>query len=299
MNNNFFSKTKPIKPVHIPGKRLMITKQMILDAQSQTKSGMEAARWLGITYFTYKKYAKKFKIFKQHFNQSGKGIKKGFAMKPIDPNSKKWKYFDPDNKPKHNAVVYWLGLTKEDSIEFNKKWKCNPIKLGKANDVIERVTEVLTKYYPGMLPETKMWKEWLEKAKPLGWLNFWTEEEAKKVERAFHYRLKPYKMDAGSTKEMFDTSVEQIEEIEKEMYSYRKKDMKNSQFSLESSIPILSNNSNNKDLIQKIMMNWSMLVPDGVPDLKNKKHLVYLEESLRQMGMSEEFVERLYENITS
>ena len=57
--------------------------------------------------------------------------------------------------------------------------------------------------------------------------------------------------------------------------------------------------SNNKDLIQTIMMNWSMLVPDGVPDLKNKKHLVYLEESLRQMGMSEEFVERLYENITS
>ena len=74
MNNNFFSKTKPIKPVHIPGKRLMITKQMILDAQSQTKSGMEAARWLGVSYPTYKKHSKKYNIFEQHFNQSGQGV---------------------------------------------------------------------------------------------------------------------------------------------------------------------------------------------------------------------------------
>ena len=296
MNNNFFSKTKPNKPVHIPGKRLMITKQMILDAQSQTKSGMEAARWLGVSYPTYKKHSKKYNIFEQHFNQSGKGIKKGFAMKPIDPNAKKYKYFSPDNLPKHNSVVYWLGLDEDDSIEFNKKWNYNPIKVGKAKNLFKRVNEVLGKYYPGMLPKTKMWKEWLEKAKPLGWMNFWTEEEANKVERAFHNRLISYKMNAGSTKEMFDISVEQIEKIEKEMYSYRKKDMKNSEASLETNIP---DSSNNKDLIRTIMMEWAYRVPNGMPDTKNKIHLNHLKLLLKEMNMPDKFIEGLYENLTS
>ena len=34
------------------------TKKMIEDAQSQTKSNSAAARWLGVNYLTFRKYAK-------------------------------------------------------------------------------------------------------------------------------------------------------------------------------------------------------------------------------------------------
>ena len=64
------------KPLRLPNKRLVITKNMILDAQKQTMSNMEAARWLQINYVTYKKYAELYGIFEQHKNQAGSGIKK-------------------------------------------------------------------------------------------------------------------------------------------------------------------------------------------------------------------------------
>ena len=36
---------------------------------------MEASRWLGVNYNTYKKWAKRYGVFEQHLNQSGVGIK--------------------------------------------------------------------------------------------------------------------------------------------------------------------------------------------------------------------------------
>ena len=54
---------------------------MILEAQKHTKSNMAASRWMGVTYNTYKKYAKMYGVFEQHLNQYGNGIKKGFAVK--------------------------------------------------------------------------------------------------------------------------------------------------------------------------------------------------------------------------
>ena len=68
-----------IRPIRIPGKRFVLTKNMILEAQSHTKSNMEAARWLKVSYNTYKKWAKYYKVFDQHLNQSGVGVKKGWA----------------------------------------------------------------------------------------------------------------------------------------------------------------------------------------------------------------------------
>ena len=67
------------KPLHIPGRRMVLTKKMIEDAQSQTKSAAEASRWLRISYPTYKKWAQYYKIFEQHKNQKGIGVKKGWA----------------------------------------------------------------------------------------------------------------------------------------------------------------------------------------------------------------------------
>ena len=67
------------KPLHIPGKRLVLTKNMILESQKQTRSASEASRWLKVSYSTYKKWAKYYGVFEQHLNQEGVGIKKGFG----------------------------------------------------------------------------------------------------------------------------------------------------------------------------------------------------------------------------
>ena len=45
------------KPIHIKGRRLVLTKNMIMESQSNTKSAMAAARWLGVSYNTYKKWS--------------------------------------------------------------------------------------------------------------------------------------------------------------------------------------------------------------------------------------------------
>ena len=74
------------KPIKIHGRRKVITKKMIEDSQSVTKSSAEASRWLGVNYLTYRKYAKLYGIFDQHLNQKGIGIKKGYGKyrKPLD-----------------------------------------------------------------------------------------------------------------------------------------------------------------------------------------------------------------------
>ena len=73
-------------PIKIHGRRKVITKKMIEDAQAVTKSNAEASRWLGINYLTYRKYAKIYGLFDQHLNQRGVGIKKGYGKyrKPLD-----------------------------------------------------------------------------------------------------------------------------------------------------------------------------------------------------------------------
>ena len=51
------------KPLNIPGRRKVITKNMILNAQSQSKSASECARWLNVTFNTYKKWATYYGIY--------------------------------------------------------------------------------------------------------------------------------------------------------------------------------------------------------------------------------------------
>lgn len=58
-----------------------ISKADIEYAQSQTKSNMEAARFLGVGYERYKRYAKIYNLFDSHLNQEGIGTAKGFAAK--------------------------------------------------------------------------------------------------------------------------------------------------------------------------------------------------------------------------
>ena len=64
------------RPISIPGRRKVITKNMILEAQKHTKSNMAAAKWINVCYTTQKKWAKYYGVFDQHLNQKGDGIKK-------------------------------------------------------------------------------------------------------------------------------------------------------------------------------------------------------------------------------
>ena len=74
------------KPIRIPGKQIAITKKMIEDSQAVTKSNSAAARWLGVHYLTYRKYAKIYGLWERHLNPEGVGIKKGYGKyrKPLD-----------------------------------------------------------------------------------------------------------------------------------------------------------------------------------------------------------------------
>ena len=98
------------KPLHIPGRRLVLTKRMIEDAQSQTKSAAEASRWLRVSYPAYKKWAKYYGIFDQHINQKGVGVKKGWASYKIPLE----KFFNGDKNLPSN---YSLKTFKKRLIE--------------------------------------------------------------------------------------------------------------------------------------------------------------------------------------
>ena len=56
-----------------------ITESQIRYAMENSKSNMSAAKWLNVSYNTYKKWAKYYGLFDQHLNQAGVGIKKGWA----------------------------------------------------------------------------------------------------------------------------------------------------------------------------------------------------------------------------
>jgi len=69
----------------------IITKEQILSAMKMTKSNMACARYLGISYMHYSRYAKSYideetgkTLFELHKNQSGKGIRKHLGGKDPD-----------------------------------------------------------------------------------------------------------------------------------------------------------------------------------------------------------------------
>ena len=99
------------KPIHIPGRRLVLTKNMITNAQENSKSAAEAARWLEVSYNTYKKWAKYYNVFEQHLNQSGVGVKKGWASYKISLeeifNGKKMNYSLAVLKKRMVEEGYW------------------------------------------------------------------------------------------------------------------------------------------------------------------------------------------------
>lgn len=58
-----------------------IPRAEIEHAQANTKSNMEAARFLGVSYKRYKRYATIYGLFDKHMNPRGFGTQKGYAAK--------------------------------------------------------------------------------------------------------------------------------------------------------------------------------------------------------------------------
>jgi hypothetical protein len=59
-----------------------ISKADIIEAQKYTKSNAAAARYLGVTFTRYTKYAKIYNLYYSHYNKDGIGIAKGYAVRP-------------------------------------------------------------------------------------------------------------------------------------------------------------------------------------------------------------------------
>ncbi len=75
-----------VRPEHWWNRGLQLSPERIREAMANTRSNKEAARWLGITDVTYKKYAKRHideatgkSLFELHKNQAGKGMPKNWA----------------------------------------------------------------------------------------------------------------------------------------------------------------------------------------------------------------------------
>ena len=85
----FFTKENMARDTRPPDwwhKGLQLSAERIREAMANTRSNKEAARWLGITDITYKKYAKSHideatgkSLFELHKNVAGKGIPKNWA----------------------------------------------------------------------------------------------------------------------------------------------------------------------------------------------------------------------------
>ena len=87
---SFFPNFDPTKDLSQAGKQRRMKRGLgakplleseIKDAQKKARSAMEAARLLGVSYNTYKKYARKYGIFEDLKNPDGTGIRKDIISK--------------------------------------------------------------------------------------------------------------------------------------------------------------------------------------------------------------------------
>jgi hypothetical protein len=63
-------------------KSIPLLKSEIEEAQRNTNSNRQAAKWLGVSDSRYKRYAKIYNLYDQHSNPLGLGTTKGFAKNP-------------------------------------------------------------------------------------------------------------------------------------------------------------------------------------------------------------------------
>ena len=104
-----------------------LSKEQIVAAQAKTLSNMAAARYLHVSYQHYKRYAKLYKLFEGHKNQSGKGIPKFLnsgdkmpAMVEIIEGRIAASSFDP-NKLKYSLIEQGYLLEECNICKFKER----------------------------------------------------------------------------------------------------------------------------------------------------------------------------------
>ena len=75
--------------LRIPKRRTLITKNMVIDALDSNESISASARWLGVSYNTFKKYVNLYvpELFDENKNQSGRGLNKVHRKSKYDLDS--------------------------------------------------------------------------------------------------------------------------------------------------------------------------------------------------------------------
>lgn len=89
-----------------------LTKEQIIDAQLVGKSAAECARILGVALPTYTKYAKKYGLYENVLNQSGKGTHKRYV-----PGTTPWQRYNLDDILKGMYPDYPINRLKDRLIK--------------------------------------------------------------------------------------------------------------------------------------------------------------------------------------
>lgn len=206
------------------------------EAQSKSKSAFEASRMLGLSYNTYKKYAKAYGIFENLKNPFGYGIRKNkcdSSIKPKNISDEEWnlrkrrrelrekhlhKYHTKDGSVQYGCALYFITIPKGDARKkFIERWGNLPIKIGISKDVVQRYNDlVLKKEY--VTSDEEKWVEWNTLAEVINMIPFYTWDECVGIESRIHKYIRDYKIKGLITKagneveEMFEADFEKINE---------------------------------------------------------------------------------------
>jgi hypothetical protein len=214
------------------------TKDEILYARQNTMSAQAAARYLGISYNTFKKYSIEHGILDDIKNQSGIGISKGgysinYTNRPDDVTIEAWeaklrrkelrdkhllRYHDNNGDIAYGCALYIITIPKgEERIAYINKWGNLPIKIGVSKDIVQRYSDmILDKTY--VYSNEDRWTEWNELAEVINIIPFYTTEECLKVESRIHTYIRDYKIsgiynkEGGEVCELFETPFELLNE---------------------------------------------------------------------------------------
>jgi hypothetical protein len=214
---------------------IKITKDEILYARQNSLSAQAAARVLGVSYNTFKKYSKEYGILEDIKNQSGIGIprKVNYTTKPDGMSIEVWeaklrrmelrqrhlqKYHDKNGDISYGCALYIITIPKgEDRIEYINKWGSLPIKIGVSKDIVQRYSDmILDKTY--VYSNDEKWVEWNALAEVINIIPFYTPEECYKVESRIHTYIRDYRIFGLITKEgnevceLFQVPFEKINE---------------------------------------------------------------------------------------
>jgi hypothetical protein len=214
-----------------------LTVAEIKDAQTKSRSAAEAAKLLGVSYNTYKKYAREHNVFEDLKNPYGYGIKKGNPAnankKPKNISDEAWqnrlkvrelkkrhlhKYHTKSGDVEYGCALYFITIPKGESRkEYIQKWGTLPIKIGISKDVVKRYSDLVLKKRYVESDEPK-WIEWNQRAEVINMIPFYTWEECIKVESRIHKYIREYRIEGikskggGEAEEMFEADFDIIKE---------------------------------------------------------------------------------------